>query len=84
MRKLPHAMQKLPHASAGKLVKVRKIIEFYHAEAIFTVRKPCGRRAEGLWKPSGRLFRKSDLVRKLPQALIYNIAPLHPTYEIKT
>ena len=69
----------LPHASAKKLEKVRKLIESYPAEAIFTVRKPYGRPAEGIRKPCGRLFRKSELLRKLPQALIYNIVPLHPS-----
>ena len=66
-------------ASTWKLEKVRNLIEFYPAEAIFTMRKPYRSPAEGLQKPCGRLFRKSDLVQKLPQVLIYNIAPLHPS-----
>ena len=43
----------LPHASAEKLEKVRKLIEFHPAEAIFTVRKPCGSRAEAMRKSYG-------------------------------
>ena len=83
MRKLPHASACFRMLPQENKQKVRKIIEFFSAEAIFTLRKPCGSPAEGLRKSCGRPFRKSDLVRKLPQALIYNIAPLHPSSHYK-
>ena len=62
LRKPAEALRKLPHASAcfrmlpqENKQKVRKIIEFFSAEAIFTLRKPCGSLAEALRKPCGRL-----------------------------
>merc|ERR1712015_107211 len=62
MRKPAEALRKLPHASAcfrmlpqENKQKVRKIIEFFSAEAIFTLRKPCGRPAEVLLRAFSKI-----------------------------
>ena len=79
LRKPTEILRKPTEASAGKFQKLRELIEIFAAETIFTLRKLCGSPTEALRKSYGRPFRKSKLLRKLPQELKYNIAPLHPS-----
>ena len=73
MRKLPHENQKKSGSSLNFILRKQFLLCGSPTEAL---RKPCGSPAEALRKA----FRKSELLRKLPRALIYNNAPLHPSY----